>query len=106
MEAYAIVETGGKQYRVSEKAVFDVELLDGEVGSKIELSNVLAISDGNELKVGTPMIDGALITGTILEQFRGKKVIAFKKKRRKGYKRKVGHRQTLTKIQIDTISAG
>lgn len=106
MEAYAIVETGGKQYRISEKSVLDVELLDGEQGSKIELSNVLAISDGNELKVGTPTIEGALITGTILEQFRGKKVVAFKKKRRKGYKRKVGHRQELTKIQINEISAG
>ncbi|NCC51047.1 MAG: 50S ribosomal protein L21 [Spartobacteria bacterium] len=106
MDAYAVVETGGKQYRVSKDSVIDVELISGEQGEKIVLSDVLAVSDGQSLKVGAPTVEGASITGTIVEQFRDKKVVAFKKKRRKGYKRKVGHRQNLVKIKIEEISAG
>lgn len=103
MEAYAVIETGGKQYRVEKDTVLDVELMDAEVGSQVEFSNVLAVSDGTSLTVGAPLVSGAVVKATVLDEFRGKKVVAFKKKRRKGYKRKVGHRQDLMKIQIAEI---
>ncbi len=106
MEAYAVVETGGKQYRVEKDNVISVERLDAEVGSEVELSTVLAVSDGENLTVGAPVIEGAVVKATILEQYRGDKVVAFKKKKRKGYKRKVGHRQELTKLQVAEISVG
>ncbi len=106
MEAYAVVETGGKQYRVEKDNVISVERLDAEVGSEVELSTVLAVSDGKNLTVGAPIIEGAVVKATILEQYRGDKVVAFTKKRRKGYKRKVGHRQELTKLQVAEISVG
>lgn len=97
MEAYAIVETGGKQYRVEKGDVLDVELLEGDAGSKITLDKVIALSDGKELNTKA---DGSSVTAEVVEHYRGKKLIAFKKKRRKGYTRKVGHRQELTKIKI------
>ena len=104
MEAYAVVETGGKQYRVQAGDRLEVEKLEVEVGSKIDLENVLAVSDGKQLTVGTPMLEGGKVTATVLDQIRGPKVINFKKKRRKGYKRKVGHRQSLTVLQIENIA--
>lgn len=103
MEAYAVIEAGGKQYRVEKDNILDVELMDVEEGSQVEFSKVLAVSDGQSLTIGAPLVSGAVVKATVLEQFRGKKVVAFKKKRRKGYKRKVGHRQDLTKIQIAEI---
>jgi large subunit ribosomal protein L21 len=106
MEAYAVVETGGKQYRVEKDSVLTVEKLDAEAGSQVEFSKVLAVSDGTTLTVGTPVVDHAVVKVTVVEQCRGDKVVAFKKKRRKGYKRKVGHRQDLTKVQVSEISAG
>jgi large subunit ribosomal protein L21 len=105
MEAYAVIETGGKQYRVQPNDLFDVELLDGEAGTVVELANVLALSNGTELTVGTPTVAGASVTAEIVEQHRGRKVVAFRKNRRKGYHRKVGHRQELTKIRIKEIKA-
>lgn len=104
MEAYAVVETGGKQYRVQAGDRLEVEKLEADVGSKVDLDQVLAVSDGKELKIGKPMLDGGKVTATVLDQIRGPKVINFKKKRRKGYKRKVGHRQSLTVLQIENIA--
>ena len=103
MEAYAVIETGGKQYRVQANDVFDIELTEGEAGAAITLDSVLAISNGSELVVGTPTVAGASVVAEIVEQHRGKKVVAFKKNRRKGYHKKIGHRQELTKIRIKEI---
>lgn len=105
MEAYAVIETGGKQYMVKEGSVLDVELLDGEPGKKVKISKVLAVSDGKTLKIGTPEIKGASVTVEVVDQHRGEKVIAFKKKRRKGYRKKIGHRQELMKIKVGKIGA-
>jgi large subunit ribosomal protein L21 len=103
MEAYAVIQTGGKQYRVQKDDLFDVELLEGEAGSTITLDSVLAISNGSELVVGAPTVAGASVTAQIVEQHRGKKIVAFKKVRRKGFHKKIGHRQELTKIRIQEI---
>lgn len=103
MEAYAVIETGGKQYRVQPNDLFDVEHLEGDPGSTVSLESVLAVSNGSELVVGTPTVPGASVTAEIVEQHRGRKVVAFKIKRRKGYHRKIGHRQELTKIRITEI---
>jgi len=103
MEAYAVIETGGKQYRVEQGSVLDVELLDAEVGKKVKLSRVLAVSDGKDLKIGTPEVKGAAVTAEVLDQHRAKKVVAFKKKRRKGYRKKIGHRQNMMKIKVEKI---
>ncbi len=104
MEAYAVIETGGKQYRVEAGQTIEIERLCDEEGKAVELKTVLALSDGASLKVGTPYIDGAVVTLEIKEHFRGTKVINFKKKRRKGYHRKVGHRQELTRALVKTIA--
>jgi large subunit ribosomal protein L21 len=100
MEPYAVIKTGGKQYRVEKGDVLDIEKLEGEAGDALELTSVLAVSDGSSLKCGTPELSGASVKLEVVEQFRGKKLVAFKKKRRKGYKRKVGHRQSLTKVKV------
>ncbi|MBT3194667.1 MAG: 50S ribosomal protein L21 [Verrucomicrobia bacterium] len=103
MEAYAVVETGGKQYRVQAGDSLEVEKLDAEVGSAFELDQVLAISDGESLTVGTPTLESVKVVSKVVDQKRGPKVINFKKKRRKGYTRKVGHRQSLTVLTIESI---
>ena len=103
MEAYAVVETGGKQYRVQAGDTLEVEKLEAEVGAAVELDQVLAVSDGSSLTVGTPTLESVKVTSTVLDQKRGPKVVNFKKKRRKGYKRKVGHRQSLTVLKIESI---
>ena len=105
MEAYAVIETGGKQYRVEKDTVLSVELLGVEDGATVEFDQVLATSDGTELTVGTPVIENAKVTATVIENYRGEKIVAFKKKRRKGYRKKIGHRQGLTKLKIESISA-
>ena len=105
MSSYAVIQTGGKQYRVSEGDVLQVERLSTEAGKNVTLDDVLAISDGKALKVGAPNVSGATVTAEVVDHLRGKKVIAFKKKRRKGYERKVGHRQELTEIKILNIGA-
>ncbi len=102
--AYAIVQTGGKQYRVAEGDVIDVEKLEVEAGSETNL-DVLLVSSGTDLQVGTPMLTGATVTAEVVDQHKGDKVIAFKYKRRKGYHRTVGHRRQLTRLKIKTISA-
>ena len=105
MEAYAVIETGGKQYRVQKDDVVSVELLDGaEAGQKIKLGRVLALNDGSGLKIGAPEVAGAAVTAEVVAEFRAPKVVAFKKKRRKGYHRKVGHRQNLLKVKIASIA--
>ncbi len=104
MEAYAVIETGGKQYRVQAGDTLNVEKLEAEIGASVELTNVLALSDGNELKIGTPMIAAAKVVATVKDQIRGEKIFNFKKKRRKGYTRKIGHRQSLTILAIESIA--
>ena len=104
MEAYAVIETGGKQYRVQQGDVLDVELLGAEAGASVEFE-ALAVSNGSKLSIGTPVVDGAKVKVSVVEDLRGKKIYSFKKKRRKGYRRKIGHRQDLTKIKVEEISA-
>ena len=104
MEAYAVIETGGKQYRVQQGDVLDVELLGAEAGASVEF-DALAVSNGSELSIGTPVVAGAKVKASVVEDLRGKKIFSFKKKRRKGYRRKIGHRQDLTKIKVEEISA-
>jgi large subunit ribosomal protein L21 len=102
---YAVLKTGGKQYKVAENDVIIVEKLVAEAGSTIDLDEVLMIGDGETSKVGTPNLDGAKVTAEVLEQKRGKKVIVFKKKRRQNYRRTRGHRQELTVLRITDILA-
>lgn len=105
MEAYAVIETGGKQYKVQQGDVFDIELINSDEGSTLEF-DALVVSDGKELTIGTPVVDGAKVSATVIsDHFRGKKLYSFKKKRRKGYRRKIGHRQELTKIKVEEIKA-
>jgi len=105
MDAYAVVDTGGKQYMVKQGEVLEIERLVGDAGTKLTLDRVLAISNGTELTVGTPVVAGATVTAEVVEQFRGDKVINFKKKKRKGYHRKIGHRQELTRVRVNAITA-
>ncbi|NBT29751.1 MAG: 50S ribosomal protein L21 [Gammaproteobacteria bacterium] len=102
---YAVVKTGGKQYRVAKNDVLTVEKLDGDAGASVELGEVLAMDDGKGLTVGAPLVDGARVAAEVLEQKKGDKVVIFKKKRRKNYRRTKGHRQQLTVIRITDILA-
>jgi large subunit ribosomal protein L21 len=104
--AYAIIKTGGRQYRVAENETVDVDLLDGEAGTKLTFDNVLMHADGEKLTHGTPLVAGATVTGEIIEQRKDKKLIAFKYRRRKGYHRTVGHRRKLTRVKITGIKLG
>jgi large subunit ribosomal protein L21 len=102
---YAVIKTGGKQYRVAANQVIKVERLPGEAGSEIVFPEVLMVGGGEgEPVVGAPLVAGARVTGTLLEQAKGEKVIIFKKKRRKNYRRKRGHRQLLTVVRIADIA--
>ena len=103
--SHAIIKTGGKQYRVSEGDKIDVEKLDGEVGDSLTFGDVLAITDGANTTLGSPVIEGAKVVGEVLGQVRDKKVIAFKFKRRKGHHKTKGHRQHKTRVEIKSISA-
>ena len=102
---FAIIRTGGKQYKVAQDTYLQVEKLDANVGDKIQISEVLMVSDGTTTTVGAPIINGAVVTAEILEQGRAEKVIIFKKRRRQNYRRKNGHRQHLTTIKITSIKA-
>ncbi len=102
---YAVIKTGGKQYRVEQNDVVTVERLPGDRGESITFEEVLLVGDEADTKIGTPMLAGASVNGTIVEQGRHRKVIVFKFKRRKNYKRKKGHRQYYTRVRIDGISA-
>ncbi len=103
---YAIVEIAGQQFKVAKDQKVYVHRLQNEEGSKVTFDNVLLVSDGSDVTIGAPAIEGANVTAKILGHLKGDKVIVFKKKRRKGYKKKNGHRQFLTEIQIDGISVG
>ncbi len=100
---YAIIESGGKQYRVEPGAVVALERIPGDVGSQVELDRVLLISDGTTVQVGRPTLSGAKVISKIVAQTRGEKIDVFKFKRRKKYRRKTGHRQELTKVRIAEI---
>ena len=102
---YAIVESGGKQYKAVEGQFIDVDKLPEEVGSQIKLDQVLLFSDGSEVSIGTPLVEGASISATVAEQFKGKKILVFKYKSGTNYRRRKGHRQQYTRLKIDTIQA-
>ena len=102
---YAIVEIAGQQFKVEKDQQIFVHQLEGKEGDKVEFSNVLLIDDGGKIAVGAPAVEGAKVTAKIVEHAKGDKVIVFKKKRRKGYAVKNGHRQRFTKIAIDGITA-
>ncbi|NLL83010.1 MAG: 50S ribosomal protein L21 [Lentisphaerae bacterium] len=104
MEAYAVVETGGKQYRIAAGDTFEIERLDVEAGEKVDNVPVLALSDGNGLKIGTPIVADAKVVLSVVGHKRGEKLINFKKNRRKGFKRRMGHRQELTVVKVDSIA--
>ena len=100
---YAVIETGGKQYKVSEGGVLSVEKLPAEVGETVEFDRILMVGGSDGVAVGHPLVSNAKVTGEVLRQFRDKKVLIFKKKRRKNYRRTRGHRQSLTCIKITKI---
>lgn len=102
---FAVIKTGGKQYKVQKDDKILVEKLDGKEGDKVKLDEVLMIADGKTSKVGSPAIAGASVEATVVAQTRGPKITIFKKKRRQNYRRKKGHRQDLTMIQITNIKA-
>jgi large subunit ribosomal protein L21 len=104
--AYAIIKTGGRQYRIAEGDTIEVDLLDVEAGKTATFGDVLMYADGKDLTHGNPLISGAKVTAEVVEQRKDKKVIAFKFKRRKGYHRTVGHRRKLTRVKIKSISLG
>ena len=101
---FAIIETGGKQYKVSEGDIIRVEKLEAEEGSEYTFDQVLAVNDGS-LKVGNPTVDGAKVTASVMGNGRGKKVIVYKYKRKSGYHKKAGHRQAYTQVKIESINA-
>ena len=101
---YAIIQTGGKQFTVKTGDIIEVEKLANEIGQEVVFSEVLAIgTDDGKINVGTPRVEGAQVTAKVLDQFRAKKLIVFKMKRRKGYRRTHGHRQSLTRVEIGEI---
>src|SRR5690606_38529102 len=100
---FAVIKTGGKQYRVATNDVLNIEKLDGEAGSEVEFTEVLMIGGNGTTQIGTPTVSGAKVTAELVEQTRGPKLIAFKKRRRKNSRRKKGHRQDLTKVRITNI---
>ena len=102
---YAIINISGKQYKAVSGARIRVPKQDGETGTRLTFDKVLLINDGENTKIGKPILKGASVTGTILDHGRDKKILVYKKKRRKGYQRKNGHRQWFTEIQFDTITA-
>ena len=102
---YAVIKTGGKQYRVAEGDLVKVEKLDGEVGEKVTLSEVLFVGNEDDVKIGSPLVAAASVTGEIVSQGRAKKILVFKKKRRKSYSRQQGHRQYQTTLKITGIEA-
>ena len=102
---YAIVETGGKRYKTQPGEVLRVEKLPGNVGDPVAFDKVLMLGTEDEVRVGSPLVDGARVTGRIINQDKGRKIVVFKFKRRKRYRLKKGHRQLFTAVQIDAIEA-
>lgn len=103
---FAVIKTGGKQYRVAAEDEFKVELLEGDEGSQVEFTNVLMVGNGAEVTIGAPEVDGVTVVAEIIKQGRGRKVIAFKKRRRQNSRRKRGHRQYETTVRITDILTG
>lgn len=101
---YAIIETGGKQYRVEQNDIIDVELFDTAEDGKIEFKNVLFVGNGSEMKVGAPYLPSMAVKAELIGEVKGPKVIAFKYKKRKRYRRKVGHRQCYLRVKITEIA--
>jgi len=100
---YAVIRTGGKQYKVQEGEVLKLEKLAAEVGETVEFDQILAVKTDGELKIGTPYVEGAKVTAKVLEQGKGKKIVVFKYKPKKNYRRKQGHRQPFTSVRIEKI---
>ncbi len=102
---YAVIKTGGKQYRVEEGQKIVVEKIEAEPGQQVVLEEVLMVSGEGERKIGQPYVEGAKVIAKVVDQIKGDKIIVFKKKPKKGYKKKIGHRQRLTVLQIEKIEA-
>jgi large subunit ribosomal protein L21 len=100
---YAIVDSGGKQYKAQEGEILRVEKLAGEVGDSVSFDRILMFSDGENVNIGTPLLEDVAVSGHIVEQGKAKKIIVFKYKRRKRYRRKRGHRQQFTAVKVDII---
>ena len=103
---FAVIRTGGKQYKVARDDIISVEKLAGEPGATVELGEVLMVSDGADISTGAPLVTGASVSAELVEHRRGDKIIVFKKKRRQNYRRKNGHRQHQTVLRIIEIRAG
>ncbi len=103
---FAVVQTGGKQYKVAKNDIIKVEKLAGAAGDKIKLADVLMVGDDKGTTIGDPLVKGTVVTAEILEQARADKIIVFKKKRRQGYRRRAGHRQSITILKITDIGSG
>ncbi len=101
---YAIIRSGGKQYRAEVGATIDVDRLPNEVGDSIKIGDVLLVANGEDTVIGQPRVEGAVVTVTVVDQFRGKKIIVYKYRQRTNYRRKQGHRQYYTRLRIDEIS--
>ena len=106
LTSYAVIQTGGKQYQVKSGDVIDVEKLEAQVGSRVELADVRFVSEESGVSVGTPIVDGAMVTAEVEDQFRGPKIIVFKYKSKTHYRKKNGHRQSYTRIRIQDILTG
>jgi large subunit ribosomal protein L21 len=105
-KVYAIIRTGGRQYRAEVGNVIDVDRLPNEINETIEFDDVLLVGDGDNTLIGQPVVEGAKVTATVVDQLRAKKVIVFKYRQRTNYRRKRGHRQYYTRLRIDDISVG
>ncbi len=102
---YAVIKTGGKQYKVEQGSTIRVEKLEGDAGKTLEIDQVLLVADGENFKIGTPVVAGARVTCQIVAQEKGEKLLIFKFRRRKAYRKKTGHRQPYTALKITNISA-
>ncbi len=103
---YVIVESGGRQYRAEEGNTFSVEKLPYEVGDQVELTNVLLLANGDAVQVGQPTVTGATVKATVVEQYRGKKILVFRYRSKQGFRRRRGHRQNYTRLRVDQIVGG
>ncbi len=102
---YAVIVTGGKQYRVAEGDIIQIEKLDAEEGASVNFDNVLMVGEGDSVKIGAPYVDGCKVTATVQSQLRGKKIEIMKFRRRKHHQKRTGHRQYLTQVEISEITA-
>ena len=103
---FAVIKTGGKQYKVRKDDVLVIEKIDAEAGASVDFNDVLMIGDGEKATIGAPLVGGAVVKADVVEQTRGDKVVIFKKKRRKNHRRKNGHRQHLSVIKVTDIASG